>query len=129
MQFDPFTAVGLLRSAAQLEASERMAKALVQAEVVCSEADHPLSERQRATLITSALLSFDGLAQSLQEAHEAGALLDQLRTFFAEHKDDAAHADGLVERIGEWVNGGPGTPTTRRGHVSNGSRRDESAVA
>jgi hypothetical protein len=63
---------------AHVLACERMAQALVAGFAACETNGNPLTENQRADMIASALLTFDGLESEIQEVAELDSLLGEI---------------------------------------------------
>ena len=61
-------------STAQVAGAERVARALTVGFALCDEAGFPLSERQRISMFTAALLGFDGFHAESRTAHERRAV-------------------------------------------------------
>jgi hypothetical protein len=66
-------------SMTQVTGAERVAKALTAGFAMCEEAGFPVSERQRVSLLTAALLAFDGFHAETERLMQVEQLISDLR--------------------------------------------------
>jgi len=64
---------------APVTGAERVAKALTAGFAMCDEAGFPVSERQRASMLTAALLAFDGFHAETERLMQVEQLISDIR--------------------------------------------------
>jgi hypothetical protein len=72
-------ALGGFVSMTQVTGAERLSRALTAGFAMCEEAGFPVSERQRVSMLTAALLAFDGFQAETERLLQVEQLLSDLR--------------------------------------------------